>query len=479
MVTSAPVGPALIVTTPAEQVGSILALSRPAMVIGHSDTADLVLEDRFVSRRHALVSVDPSGEVTITDLNSTGGTFVNEERLTGPRILQAGDLVRFADLVARFEPGAAQAGSAEVTQLLPVSAAAEPPAASSSQVGSAASASPPDATATPGMPGDGGSGGAATTDAGAVAPGTTYTITGTALSPALPGVGGLIVQLIDKNVGGDQLLASTLTDSGGSYAFRQLISDTYLAARHKTEPDLQVQVLAGDNVLAASDVSYSAPVILSLDVVLPANAAGLPSEYETLTGNLAAAYPGSLSALQENAAQQDITYLANKTGWDARAVALAALADQFSQVTAPSPVRTADSAQTLAYPVPTVSIKPEFYYALFRAGMPASPDSLFQVSSGAAKAIWEHAVRNGIIPAALAEDVPTAIANFQAISAARSPDAPPLVGVSTLREMLAHHAAGEGAAGPFRRSFTRSTKATGRASGAASIRHSGSPRRHN
>ena len=82
--------------------------------------------------------------------------------------------------------------------------------------------------------------------------------------------------------------------------------------------------------------------------MLPASAAGLPSEYETLTANLAAVYPGSLGALQENASQQDITYLANKTGWDARAVALAALADQFSQITAPSPQANADAAQTPA-----------------------------------------------------------------------------------------------------------------------------------
>jgi pSer/pThr/pTyr-binding forkhead associated (FHA) protein len=74
------------------------------MVIGRSDAADLILDDRYVSRRHALVSVTANGSVTIHDLNSTGGTFVNDERLTGPRVLQPGDVVRFAGLAARFEP---------------------------------------------------------------------------------------------------------------------------------------------------------------------------------------------------------------------------------------------------------------------------------------------------------------------------------------------------------------------------------------
>ena len=49
----------------------------------------------------------------------------------------------------------------------------------------------------------------------------TYTVTGTVASPALPGVAGLTVQLVDKNIGGDQVLGSTRTGSDGSYALQQ------------------------------------------------------------------------------------------------------------------------------------------------------------------------------------------------------------------------------------------------------------------
>ena len=84
MVIGDPGAPRLVVTEPAGQAGLVLSLSAPEMVIGHSETADLILEDRFVSRRHALVTVEGSGTVTIRDLNSTGGTFVNGERLAGP-----------------------------------------------------------------------------------------------------------------------------------------------------------------------------------------------------------------------------------------------------------------------------------------------------------------------------------------------------------------------------------------------------------
>ncbi len=116
--------PRLVVTGPQEHEGLVLSLSLPEMVIGHSDNADLVLDDRFVSRRHALITVAPTGSVTIHDLNSTGGTFVNEERLRTPRVLQPGDVVRFADLVARFEP-ADVPRYPETTAVMPVQAAAD------------------------------------------------------------------------------------------------------------------------------------------------------------------------------------------------------------------------------------------------------------------------------------------------------------------------------------------------------------------
>ena len=96
--------PRLVVTDPAEHRGLTLALTGAEMVIGHSDTADLILDDRYVSRRHALITVTADRSVTIHDLNSLGGTFVNEERLTAPRVLQPGDVVRFASLATRFDP---------------------------------------------------------------------------------------------------------------------------------------------------------------------------------------------------------------------------------------------------------------------------------------------------------------------------------------------------------------------------------------
>jgi hypothetical protein len=104
-----------------------LPLTSPEMVVGRAGTADLVLDDPFVSWRHALVTIAPTGDVQIQDLDSTGGTFVNDERVSGRRVLRPGDLVRFADLVTRFPAPATKPEAAPKPLVLPV-AAAPPPA---------------------------------------------------------------------------------------------------------------------------------------------------------------------------------------------------------------------------------------------------------------------------------------------------------------------------------------------------------------
>ena len=386
--------PRLIVIQPAEKTGLVLELSQPQMVIGRSNLADLVLDDQYVSGRQAIVDVDAGGEVTIRDLNSTGGTFVNDERLTGPQILRAGDLVRFADLAARFEPAGASVTDGTVTQPLPQ----QPTQAL------------PTVTAPVGPPRDTGPGGTDTVDA------TRYTVTGTVRGT--PAVGGLALRLVDKNVGGDVTLATGTAGRDGGFLLRATIPVEVLATRHKSAPDLQVQVLVNGSVAAASAVCYNAPATTTLDVVVPAGTAGLASEYEALTADLAALYPGSLAGLEENDGRQDVTYLAGKSGWDARAVAMASLAAQLSQ------------AQ------PAAGIHPAFYYALFRAGLAADPGTLYRTQSASLERIWAQSVSQGVIPRSLHDQIPAAVRGFTSVRAASAITAPPAVGVSTLGELL-------------------------------------------
>ena len=63
--------------------------------IGTSSTNELVLEEVGIDPHHLELFCDEYGNVFITDLKSTNGTFVNDQALDGFKLLVAGDKVRF------------------------------------------------------------------------------------------------------------------------------------------------------------------------------------------------------------------------------------------------------------------------------------------------------------------------------------------------------------------------------------------------
>ncbi len=68
--------------------------------IGRNSDNDIILIDDKASRAHAILDYDPSQDlVTIIDLESTNGTYVNQERLIQPRILSANDVVRIGETI--------------------------------------------------------------------------------------------------------------------------------------------------------------------------------------------------------------------------------------------------------------------------------------------------------------------------------------------------------------------------------------------
>lgn len=81
--------PALVVRS-GSLAGVVHQLGAPEVSIGRSPGCDIFLDDVTVSRNHARLSYG-DGVVTIADLSSLNGTYVNRRRIEEPEELTHGD----------------------------------------------------------------------------------------------------------------------------------------------------------------------------------------------------------------------------------------------------------------------------------------------------------------------------------------------------------------------------------------------------
>jgi pSer/pThr/pTyr-binding forkhead associated (FHA) protein len=95
--------------------GREYVISGASLVFGREAACDVVVDSKDVSRRHAEIVQTPKGYLIVD--SSTNGTFVNEERVRGQRILTRADVVRIGDDNFRF-----------YADVLPASPASAPPA---------------------------------------------------------------------------------------------------------------------------------------------------------------------------------------------------------------------------------------------------------------------------------------------------------------------------------------------------------------
>jgi hypothetical protein len=97
-------GRLVVVKSPTLEEGRVLSLDTHALSIGRGGGNDVPLpDDEYASTRHARIEPRHDG-VWVDDIGSTNGTFVNGIRVTRPRRLAPGDVVRVGETDLRFEP---------------------------------------------------------------------------------------------------------------------------------------------------------------------------------------------------------------------------------------------------------------------------------------------------------------------------------------------------------------------------------------
>jgi DNA-binding transcriptional MerR regulator len=241
---------------------------------------------------------------------------------------------------------------------------------------------------------------------------------------------GLKVIAIDKNPGKEIVLGETITDSSGTYTISY--KKEALQKMRKQRADIGITIVDPEEeskIYGASSVHFNADKDEEINLVLQTESVEKRSEYLQITSDLRVHLPqyqqtpyqrpkigrGTFKDLQENKDRQDISYLANKTGWDARLVAMVSIADKYS----------AESG-----------IPAEFHFALFRAGIPTDADGMYRTNSETVKKIWEKAVEENIIEASLKPTIDQNLAKFKESGRNHLLEYAKPVGVSSLKELL-------------------------------------------
>ena len=94
--------PRVFMISQGNQAGLSADLAGGVVMIGRGADCQLILDDDYVSTRHARVVSTPNG-IYVEDLGSTNGTYVNGQRITAPTTITFADTVRICKTILKLE----------------------------------------------------------------------------------------------------------------------------------------------------------------------------------------------------------------------------------------------------------------------------------------------------------------------------------------------------------------------------------------
>ena len=106
--------PLRLVIKSGPEAGRSVELTREEIIVGRDELAGLVLGDEQASRSHAAFAVGDDDQVTVRDLGSTNGTFLDGRRVAGSATVEPGSEIAMGDSVLVVERPGAGVGEAMV-----------------------------------------------------------------------------------------------------------------------------------------------------------------------------------------------------------------------------------------------------------------------------------------------------------------------------------------------------------------------------
>lgn len=95
--------PACLLVVGGELNGSIYNLNGGETIVGRNPDCTIPLDFHGISRRHFTISVDEN-EVTLTDLQSANGTYLNNNKVEAPVVLKRGDMIKIGAVALKYLP---------------------------------------------------------------------------------------------------------------------------------------------------------------------------------------------------------------------------------------------------------------------------------------------------------------------------------------------------------------------------------------
>lgn len=180
---------------------------------------------------------------------------------------------------------------------------------------------------------------------------------------------------------GEQKIAETFPDQYGFY--RLAVQDKNPLVFHKSF-NLQARVYFGSQLVGESGLVYNLATDTTLNIFITEDTSkSLEPEYDLLKSHLAMNYAGTLTELKEDDNHDQISQLAQVSGWDARLVAMAVRAEGLAENT---------------------DVEPQHYYALFRAGVSSDAKKLSALTTEQILETLRQAEKNNIIAATTIEE---------------------------------------------------------------------------